>query len=508
MEPIDLEGKFWPASTPENEVPGRVSLDTNSGGKLVLIGAFYDLRREVGGPTEEQTPFEIGGRPLGPIEGIRIHGQAGNLKLTLENCIRIETVQSFPTGTAREEYHVGMVFLGIHLEEAEPLEFACVNLRISHLEQWVGKTGIEVSFHADGSTDNVDGFQVRRGSMAHEIVSTGYGKLGLDFRYPVFFDWISEARIRQECVMGLGLTEPKALDHILRMCSALQNLITIGLDSPSSVVSLMLHQEPGPIFRDAAADGMVELLPRSALRCKDTMSRVGRPLRTVIRCCSTSITIGLDSPSSVVSLMLHQEPGPIFRDAAADGMVELRAPMQGHDVPGRETAPHRHQMLFNFEDVGGIDGVARWVDIAEKYETVMGSLVSHWYLPRLYSEHRFFNACTAAEAMRRIQLQKQTFNFGNELKLLALQAGKPFEALVGDTDAWRKKVIQARVNYVVHPGLQKVRAADGLYPLSESLYFLVVMCLLRECGVPEETVDRVCQYQRFRILTRQLKDVL
>ena len=410
----------------------------------MLIGAFYDLRREVGGPTEEQTPFEIGGRPLGPIEGIRIHGQAGNLKLTLENCIRIETVQSFPTGTAREEYHVGMVFLGIHLEEAEPLEFACVNLRISHLEQWVGKTGIEVSFHADGSTDNVDGFQVRRGSMAHEIVSTGYGKLGLDFRYPVFFDWISEARIRQECVMGLGLTEPKALDHILRMCSALQNLITIGLDSPSSVVSLMLHQEPGPIFRDAAADGM----------------------------------------------------------------VELRAPMQGHDVPGRETAPHRHQMLFNFEDVGGIDGVARWVDIAEKYETVMGSLVSHWYLPRLYSEHRFFNACTAAEAMRRIQLQKQTFNFGNELKLLALQAGKPFEALVGDTDAWRKKVIQARVNYVVHPGLQKVRAADGLYPLSESLYFLVVMCLLRECGVPEETVDRVCQYQRFRILTRQLKDVL
>ena len=444
MEPIDLEGKFWPASTPENEVPGRVSLDTNSGGKLVLIGAFYDLRREVGGPTEEQTPFEIGARPLGPVEGIRIHGQAGNLKLTLENCIRIETVQSFPTGTAREEYHVGMVFLGIHLEEAEPLEFACVNLRISHLEQWVGKTGIEVSFHADGSTDNVDGFQVRRGSMAHEIVSTGYGKLGLDFRYPVFFDWISEARIRQECVMGLGLTEPKALDHILRMCSALQNLITIGLDSPSSVVSLMLHQEPGPIFRDAAADGM----------------------------------------------------------------VELRAPMQGHDVPGRETAPHRHQMLFNFEDVGGIDGVARWVDIAEKYETVMGSLVSHWYLPRLYSEHRFFNACTAAEAMRRIQLQKQTFNFGNELKLLALQAGKPFEALVGDTDAWRKKVIQARVNYVVHPGLQKVRAADGLYPLSESLYFLVVMCLLRECGVPEETVDRVCQYQRFWILTRQLKDVL
>ena len=441
MEPIDLEGKFWPASTPENEVPGRVSFDTNYGGKLVLIGAFYDLRREVGGPTEEQTPFEIGARPLGPIEGIRIHGQAGNLKLTLENCIRIETVQSFPTGTAREEYHVGMVFLGIHLEEAEPLEFACVNLRISHLEQWVGKTGIEVSFHADGSTDNVDGFQVRRGSMAHEIVSTGYGKLGLDFRYPVFFDWISEARIRQECVMGLGLTEPKALDHILRMCSALQNLITIGLDSPSSVVSLMLHQEPGPIFRDAAADGM----------------------------------------------------------------VELRAPMQGHDVPGRETAPHRHQMLFNFEDVGGIDGVARWVDIAEKYDTVIGSLVSHWYLPRLYSQNRFTNACIAAEAMRRIQLQKQSLNFHRELRVLIGQAGKPFATLVGDVDSWSNRVVRTRNNYVVHAGLNKVEAVNDLYLLSESLYCLVVICLLRECGVQEETVERIQRHQRFNLLSRQLR---
>lgn len=210
----------------------------------------------------------------------------------------------------------------------------------------------------------------------------------------------------------------------------------------------------------------------------------------------------------MISLTVHREPGAVFRDSGEQGLIELRTQLQGHDLKGREAAPHPHQMLFTFEDIGGLEGIAQWVGIAKKYETVMGSLVSHWYLPRLYSEHRFFNACTAAEAMRRIQLQKQTFNFGNELKLLALQAGKPFEALVGDTDAWRKKVIQARVNYVVHPGLQKVRAADGLYPLSESLYFLVVMCLLRECGVPEETVDRVCQYQRFRILTRQLKDVL
>lgn len=180
MEHVDLEGLFWLAGYPDNKVPGRVTFDHVNGSKLDLNGAFLELIGAVGGSMDSQTQFEVGDRPLGSLAGVRIQGLSGNQKLTLENCIRIETKQAFPSGTAREVHYVEKLFLGIHLGEADPLEFASAHMQIRHFDQWIGMTGIEVSFQSEDGSDRVSGVQVTCDPIEQRIVSTPDGKFGLD----------------------------------------------------------------------------------------------------------------------------------------------------------------------------------------------------------------------------------------------------------------------------------------------------------------------------------------
>ena len=224
--------------------------------------------------------------------------------------------------------------------------------------------------------------------------------------------------------------------------------------------------------------------------------------------CSTIqdlVTIGLDAPSAIAKLSLS--PSTQLKDSSrrTSEWIELYAQFTGADTEPDATPPHPAKMLFTFEDIGGLRGVAKWVQIARKYQAVIGALVNHWYVSQLYVDLRFFNAYTAAEALRRIQLGEQSINMDKELKVLAEQAGSTFAALVGDVDSWIKRVVQVRNNRVVHRGLHESAEGGLLYLLSESIYFLVVLCLLRECNVPADTLTKMQEHQRFRLLAKDLK---
>ncbi len=138
---------------------------------------------------------------------------------------------------------------------------------------------------------------------------------------------------------------------------------------------------------------------------------------------------------------------------------------------------------------------------------MIGSLLSHWYLPSLYEENRFLNVVIAAEAVERIRTQEQGLNFQHALERLAKDAGATFEALVDDVASWSKEVVQLRVNQVVHRGLGEDIDSSRLHVLTESLYYLVVLCLLRECGVPEDAFSNIKQHRRFMHLANRLREV-
>ena len=68
---------------------------------------------------------------------------------------------------------------------------------------------------------------------------------------------------------------------------------------------------------------------------------------------------------------------------------------------------HPIQMLFSFNDIGGLQGVAAWLKTSAKFKPVIGSLLSHWYLSTIYADNRFLNIIIAAEALERIRLNRK-----------------------------------------------------------------------------------------------------
>ena len=211
------------------------------------------------------------------------------------------------------------------------------------------------------------------------------------------------------------------------------------------------------------------------------------------------VTIGVDVPTRITHINVKSTKGKWVA-------LYFRLGSRGAQAnTNRDT--HPAEMLFTFEHIGGLRGIASWLDVSERYGTVIRSLLSNWYLPGLYGDIRFLNAAIAAEALERIRTQNQNVNFRRALLNLAKRAGDTFQALVNDIESWSREVTQVRVNQVVHRGLGEDIDPLRLRDLTESLEYLVVLCLLRECGVPETTFSSIQQHGRFVRLADWLREV-
>ncbi len=92
------------------------------------------------------------------------------------------------------------------------------------------------------------------------------------------------------------------------------------------------------------------------------------------------------------------------------------------------------------------------------------------------------------------------------METLTREAGETCSFLVGDVEKWIRLVVRTRNDVMVHRGLDEGDEPD-FYLLSESLYFLVVLCLLRECGVSDDTLSGVQENHRVRWLSNQMQSL-
>ena len=324
----------------------------------------------------------------------------------------------------------------MHWEGHEPLQFKNVLLHLRYLEEWLDQLRSFPSGY-DGRGRNPPLIVAAFDELERQaVVSGAFGELGLTYGRATSGDRFLETTVKQNFFLDLRLAEAASLDRVLSLCGLLQDMVTLGCDSPSALTDLaMEHPQQG----------------------SDTSPTKKVPIKPYVR------SIG------------NYTPGP------------------------REGAFHSRK-LFTFSDIGGIQGVAKWLATASRYRIAVGALVSNLYAPSPYVESMFFNACTAAEAFRRIQLGRQNLNLARELKVLAQQAGDAFKELVGDVDRWARQVVRTRDNIVVHRGLRGGASAYGVVWLADSLHLLVVLCLLGECGVQQMAENQVRQSERFYLL--------
>ena len=316
-------------------------------------------------------------------------------------------------------------------------------MHLRYLEPWVSHLSTFPSGYEEKSRDRPRIVGRFDALERQAVVSVGFGELGLTHGRAKSGDQLLETMIEQNLFFDLRFSEACSLDNALDLCWLLQDMVTLGCDYPSALTDLAMEHPQQS--SDASA---TERLP-----IKPYMRAIGN---------YAGAPRGAGSPS---------------------------------------------RMMFTFRDLGGMEGVAKWLKVASRYRIAVGALVGNLYAPSPYPTNRFYNACTAAETFRRIQLGKQTLNLARELLVLARLAGDAFKDCVGDVDTWAKRVVSIRVNSVVHPGLHQDAGAHELDFLADSLHLLVVLCLLAECGVQEETEQTIRSSERFYQLKRAWEEL-
>lgn len=416
---------------------------------------------------------------------IRINGAAGGKILTLERCLlRNTTLQS--GDVVLSEYVVAEVFSGVQFQMGEEISFDDFWIRFDQLSYWVNRRPFSVSSE---TTIPHDFSTETRASITYEIQPTETtpvqgAEVRLGFARTIGGDQVTEMRIGHQAQLGIHYPETRSFAEIMIDINGLQDLVTLAVDAPTVPTELILRSS------DVTREGQA----------------------------GTAIPV----PISFYSANLAE-------------YVRRDRPQTPSD------------MFFTFDQIGGIQTVARWVAVSRQYRIVLGFLLTIRYSARLYEENRYSNVISAAETYHRMRFSnevkpKSEFRsyrrklvkavkisvgsraanwvgdqllYSNEPRLrmrlseLANHAGSAFTALIGDVESWASVVTMARNRLTHHDAHQPFERQRGdLLFLADSLYVLVMLCMFKECEVSDDILVNIQENRRIRFTHDKLQEVI
>lgn len=175
--------------------------------------------------------------------------------------------------------------------------------------------------------------------------------------------------------------------------------------------------------------------------------------------------------------------------------------------PPSELSPLRpHHLLFSLRDLGGMDGISRWLEVSAKHRTALGRVMGTRYARAMFVSDRVLNCAAALEGYDR-DSHPAKCDFGKRIRRLAGRAGDTFEGLVGDVPAWVKTLTDVR-NDVAHHRARAAVMSSEQYFLGESAYWLFVLCMLRDAEAPPAVFGRISQHPQLRWLRHRITEVL
>jgi hypothetical protein len=461
---FDSDGIFWLPESPEQKIAGRLTFSPQEGGELKLIGSFAH-------PTSF---LESQSYP-------RIFGIASRKELTLDRC-RVSNEGIEMPGIMRQEFLVGSVLAGMQLPSNAPLEFSSISVTIDNLEEWVGRSGTSVTFNPrQVSGRDVFGFVIEYEPMPHETSAYSNGEVELGFTYGLGGDHLRESRLTQGCFLRVRPSVPVNLyEELLPLALSFQDLVTLSINEAAWIDEITLTHP-------------------------DVLREVG--------------------------------------DRQVEVPIDLLFPIRGPAGVRSQRRRLAHDMILTLNDLGGVDGLARWLDLATELRPVIGLILSARYLSTLYEENRFLNMVGAAEAYHRLRcsnevLPKAAFRFkkrrimhsvprdekawlqqqlqySNEPRLsrrledLVDFAGDPLRGMVKSRRNWAKLIASARNKLIHHMSGQDIERSTGsnLYYLGESVFYLVVACILKELDESGALVGNLSRHSRFNFIASKIPDM-
>ncbi|MFI9774624.1 hypothetical protein ACIHCV_07925 [Streptomyces sp. NPDC051956] len=169
---------------------------------------------------------------------------------------------------------------------------------------------------------------------------------------------------------------------------------------------------------------------------------------------------------------------------------------------------HPYQMLFTFDDLGGIEGLAGWMEAAERHRSTLGRVMASKYREGLFMEDRIFHRVAAIEAFARDRIGYRGVKLPGALKHCRDLAGNEFVDLVGDVEKWSQVIKSNRDDIGHHYGRRPDQGGAQKYVLAESAYWLFILCMLREAKAPQSVFEKIKNHSEWTWLAPKVQAVV
>lgn len=502
-------GKWWLPNKPEVVVPGKLSFSPESGATLELIGSFYSSQlKEIGqvkiSSIEGESNLTSGVRLdfIKPEEIIILGLLDNNEKITLYRCSGQVKSFEFTKLTASLSFNVEYVFRKIHFEYEQDIKLKSISVQYSHLEKWVGKSGIEVFVSQE---ENKIWMSYQPPSNIH---LTKIGSLDLYITFsPVcvhpFYSYFGaiyyNANIEQKTYLTIQNPCNQPIDDCVNLLIRFSDLLSFAMTKATSVIKVtgkadVIHEKP---VQQANGDF--------------TLEKEARETQVII-------IFGLWNPTKSSEINLSPD-----------------------------------KMLFLFSDVENNLGSVfeAWINKREEYEPVFDLLMATMYSSSLYLGYKFLNIIQALEAYHtskyegsyqdkkiykqglyqefikvldkfpsesdnqengisdefrnalKGKLKNQTsFTLETRLKEILNKVSSllpnNFIGSVKDRELFSRRASETRNALTHHDKEKRQQAARGreLFQLFHTLTVILQICLLRELNLPDESIKILVERNR------------
>ena len=209
------------------------------------------------------------------------------------------------------------------------------------------------------------------------------------------------------------------------------------------------------------------------------------------------LSICCNETPAVTSFSAHQ-------DKSNPRPAKLYVRMRGYDAEMKEGYAYP---ALSLEDLGGIEGVARWIEVAEKYEVAVAVLTSNWYNDRAYYEDALSRMYTAVESLvSRKKKRNRAKMKSSELAQFVEEAIPNFSSITNRlSEEWAKEVKELRDQKISHldPINTSVTDGRGMHVLTNLLYIAGASFLLREIGMGDSQIEKYIDGCRQTLLLRE-----
>jgi hypothetical protein len=214
------------------------------------------------------------------------------------------------------------------------------------------------------------------------------------------------------------------------------------------------------------------------------------------------VSIGTDTTADFVNLHLFGDQVAEERDGKRYRRpVRLQAAWH---AKGGKKLKHPHDMAFTLADIGGIEGVGRWLEVAAAHRSVLGRVMNSRYV-WMFVDDRFLHRIASLEALHKAWSSRE-IHLVDRLREVCDLAGAPVTKLLPDVDDWCVRAKGERNNVAHHLGRPMHQDSTQLFYSSEVAYWVFVLCMLRLADAPDTAFDRVVQSPSFTWLRDSLRN--